>query len=109
MTATNSKPELVIGIVAKIGTDLETINEIFSQELIQYSYKVVPVKVTKALEVEPLLSLVGNDVIRTSREERYSTSMDACNKLREKYGNDIMAKVAVTQVTALREQTYRKR
>lgn len=62
MAAMKKKPELIIGIVAKIGTDLEMINQIFAEELVQYGYAVIPVKVTNALKVEPLLSLVGGNL-----------------------------------------------
>lgn len=102
------KPELIIGIVAKIGTDLESINEVFSEELIEYGYAVIPIKVTESLKTEPVRSLVGTKVISSPREDRYSTSMDACNKLREMCENDVMSKIAITQISSIRGEVGKK-
>lgn len=97
------KPELIIGLIAKIGTDIEKINVSIAEVLREYEYQVVRVKVTDAVKQSSIQRIIKSPIISEPIEKRYSSSMDACNRLRGKLGNEVMAEVAISNINALRK------
>jgi len=102
------KPELVIGLIAKIGTDIEKINVSIAEVLREYDYQVVRVKVTDAVKQSSIQRIISSPIVSEPIEKRYSSSMDACNKLRSKLGNEVMAEVAISNISAVRESKQHK-
>ena len=105
---TSKKPELIFGIIAKIGTDLDAVNESIANELSQYGYSSVPIKLTTALSEKAIQNKLKKTIDRSSLEKRYMSSMDACNELRKKAGNEVMAELAVSQIVSLRKKVQKK-
>lgn len=98
------KPELVIGLIAKIGTDLEVITTAISDALNEYEYELAKIKITDSLKSPILTASLTRQIESSPLEQRISTSMDACNDLRMKFGNEFMASLAVTQISATRTE-----
>jgi len=76
--------------------------------LVQYGYNPFLIKLTEALS-EPLLKKkLRKKVDSSSLEKRYSTSMDVCNELRRKAGNEIMAELAISKIVSTRKKAINK-
>lgn len=103
------RQEIVIGLVAKIGTDVEAVQSCLSSELDEYGYDTILIKVSKLVN-HPKVSDLGLTEIDDQYFESYcSTAMDACNELRSKCGNSIMAELSVDFIRSLREKHSKDR
>lgn len=92
--------ELIVGLVARIGVDTAGIVRTISAELQQYRYTVHEIKVTSLLDAfSNHLTLVS-----APRAERYFSYIKACNFLRSKFHDDIMALLAIMEIFARRSE-----
>ena len=93
--------ELVIGLVAAIGTDLDRAHSIISERLSRAGYNIKTIRISK--EVIPLLTPVpesGNDKYKRSKD-----LIDAGNRAREKSDdNSVLALGAALSISAKREK-----
>ncbi|OOY16702.1 anti-phage dCTP deaminase [Thioclava sp. DLFJ4-1] len=96
-----ASPELVIGIVGRIGVDTVEVSSWLKQELHSLYYKSRVIKLTDHLkEVD-----VGVKLQDSPAEARFDTRIKACNLLRELSGrNDYFAMVAVVNIAFARQQ-----
>ena len=101
MSDTN-KPELVFGIIAKIGTDIEKVMTLISRELTQFEYEPIPVKLTSLMTTRRITSKLETKIKKSPVEDRYGSSMDACNELRKKVGTASMANLAIMGISKQR-------
>lgn len=105
MTKSTTKPELIFGIIAKIGTNTDKVIDLISNALIQYDYEPHTIKLTTLIREPKIKSKISIEIKSDTVERRYSTSMDACNELRKKYGNSVMAELAITKIKQARKKS----
>ncbi|MGD0211270.1 MAG: hypothetical protein ABSC14_09875 [Desulfomonilia bacterium] len=89
---TIESPEIVIGLVGRIGLDTRLVSEKIKSVLSTYSYETKILKVTSLLpKLKALPTIIDHPL-----EEYYKTRIAACNKLREiSERNDILACLAI--------------
>jgi deoxycytidylate deaminase len=93
--------ELIVGLVARIGVDTGGIVQTIRTELEQYKYIVHEIKVTNLLDAfSDHLNL-----IKTPREKRYFSYIKACNTFRSKFQSNIMAMLAVMEISTRRSES----
>ena len=89
------KPELFIGLVGKIGVQKNSVINLIKKEAVAYGYETNIIKITSALSEEPF----GYTKCTTSVDKKYNATIEYCNSLRKKYGNnEIMSLIAVAQI-----------
>ena len=94
-------PELVIGLVGPIGTDLKLVQKILSEELEKVGYQSIDIQLTELLQALD----IGLRLKSSPLEERYSSYIDAGNKLRQITGRqDVFALLSVLAVQQKRTQ-----
>jgi cytidine deaminase len=100
---TVSDPELVIGLVGRIGLDTRLVTKKISSVLAEYGYDTIPIKVSSLVpDLEQLPKPVDHPL-----ESYYSSRIAACNKLREiAERNDILACLAVMKIRDLRQEAH---
>jgi cytidine deaminase len=97
-----SGPELVIGLVAPVGTDLDGLQAALTESLLQVGYEAGAIRLSALLSAVP--GLTTRLTCRTE-DERYTTHMDAGTELREKMGRgDALALLAVSAIMDKRQQ-----
>ena len=96
---TIESPEIVIGLVGRIGLDTRLVSEKIKSVLSTYSYETKIIKVTSLLpKLKALPTIIDHPL-----EEYYKTRIAACNKLREiSERNDILACLAIIRIRELR-------
>jgi cytidine deaminase len=99
---TVQRPEVVVGLVGAVGTDLETIADLVSEIVQRYGY-----------DVEPTISLSGllgdiqrkRPLAKSPREKYINSRMDAGNKLRRDVERgDALAQLAVAEIVRRRRE-----
>lgn len=96
-----SNPELVIGLVGRIGLDTRLVSRTIASVLAEFGYEIIPIKVTALLPDLPQLPALIDHPL----EKYYESRIDACNRLREIAGrNDILACLAVMKIRDLRAE-----
>ena len=93
-----SKPEIIVALIAKIGTDVGRVSEVIKEELGEYGYDTHLIRVSGLLEHPKVRKLNLTEVKKAPFHEYCNSAMNACNELRAKTSNDIMAKLAVAAV-----------
>lgn len=92
---TIANPEIVIGLVGRMGLDTKIVTESLSEILSLYNYRVIPVKLTSLL---PSIENIP-EIIDHPQEVYYKSRIEACNKLREiSERNDILACLAIIKI-----------
>jgi deoxycytidylate deaminase len=96
-----SDAEAVLGVVAPVGTRVDTVQEVLMERLTQFRYKLVPIR---------LSGLIGHFKLRTQLVsappgERIHSHMDAGNELRDEFGRaDVLALASVRAIRIEREE-----
>jgi hypothetical protein len=85
-------PELVIGLVGRLGVDTKNVSKLVSEQLRALHYDSVTIKITDYLKTKKFEIDVKDQKI----EERYESYIDACNHIREKANrNDFFVSYAI--------------
>ena len=92
--------ELVIGLVAAIGTDLHSVENAISDQLRAFNYRVRPLRLSELAEREA--KALGVKIKDTPESERIRTHMDAGDKLRERHSDDWLAIRAIAEISRSR-------
>lgn len=94
-------PELVIGIVGRIGVDTKAVTSWIRKELHALHYKSATIKITDFLKTKDFdFELEDNPV-----ENRYTSRIDACNSLRETSArNDFFVAYAIQSIIEKRAE-----
>jgi deoxycytidylate deaminase len=103
MVVNRARTELVFALTSAVGTDLGSVDEILTSYLgTDYRYEVVPIK---------LSDLLGNGTLRlataidqSSKFKRYETLMDAGTEARKNFGDDALARVAVSKINMMLDE-----
>jgi cytidine deaminase len=74
-------PEIVLGLVGAVGTDLELVSRFLSEALADLSYRCVPIQLSKLMHDLPLSP--WKDLTDSSEYDRYDKHMTAGNQFRE--------------------------
>src|SRR5215471_1540615 len=93
--------ELVFGLVAPVGADLDTFEADLSTQLRRYGYE------PKVIRLSALLKQVQDPEIRlreTPEFIRLKSYMDAGNRLRERSGSEILALWAIAEIKSRRNE-----
>ncbi len=94
-------PELVIGVVGAVGCDLPGISDSLETSLREVGYDAHAIRLSHRLhDLEPWSHLSAIH----DQEEYISGHMDAGNALREKAGQDVMARLGMAQIRILRQR-----
>jgi deoxycytidylate deaminase len=94
----SAKPEIVIGIIARMGVDVGAVVESINAESLKYRYKSVHIKLTGFLkDIDH-----GCNLEVHSTERRYTTYIEACNKARSKAKDAGFFSYLATQTIGLR-------
>ena len=93
--------EILVGIVARIGVDTKAIVQAIVDELKEYRYDTIEIHITDS--IKGLLNLPP--IIQEPIEARYTSYISACNDLRSKSSDDIMAKLAIEAIKSRRSGT----
>jgi deoxycytidylate deaminase len=96
---TVANPEIVIGLLGRIGLDTRLVSEKISKVLSDYDYDIKVIKVTSLVPTLPQLPKIEDHPL----EIYYDTRIRACNRLRESSErNDILACLAIMRIRDLR-------
>jgi cytidine deaminase len=91
-------PPLVFGLAGPIGADLEYIEECLCDSLTGFGYSHYPIRITKLMQdVECELS-----IDESTSYTGYDSKICYANRLREKYGDDILAALAISAIRSVR-------
>lgn len=97
----DSASELVIALVAPLGTDLKKVIDPIEEKLKLFQYTPYRIKLSSMLEY--YASDLGIELKYSPEADRIKTHMNAGNKLREKIGRgDALALLAVQEIARLR-------
>jgi len=92
--------ELVVGLVAAIGTNLESAVSAISDQLRAFNYEIVPLRLSELAEVEA--KRLGVKIKNAPESDRIRTHMNAGDKLRERYGDDWLVQRAIAEISRWR-------
>ena len=96
MSDYNSYPELVIGLVAPVGVNLENVQQTIIDYLKQFKYVPNLVKISGLIKTLPFLDV---KIDESSEYKRIDSLMSAGNEAREKTKrNDFLAALAISEV-----------
>lgn len=92
-----SFPELVFGIVAPIGTNIDSVCDALKQSLMSVDYRAEVIHLTKLME------FFTDDKIDKPLKTRYEEKIQQGNQLRRIYGNSVLAELALLAIKTLRD------
>ncbi len=96
---TVANPELVVGLVGRIGLDTRFVSEKIALVLSDYDYKTKIIKITSLVPTLPSIPPLKDHPL----EKYYDSRIIACNRLREISGrNDILSCLAIAKIRELR-------
>lgn len=92
-------PELVIGFVAPIGTDIAPVISSFRTHFEKKNYRVIEIKVTDTFSVLQQYVSPHIPLVKTPLHDRYKTFIDYGDQLRTHFDDDsLLAATAIAQV-----------
>lgn len=90
-------PELVFGLVGPIGTDLNMVTNVLTEELTRVGYKTVLIQISQLMHLlTPTLPKSGPEDVR------YKTHMTAGTNLRGELGEEVLALLSCIKISAER-------
>lgn len=95
-------PELIFGLVAPIGVDLDLIVESLSSALAAVRYKASEFRLTDLMKEVPIGKPASDDI----SVESYRQRIEYANEVRKRFGNDAMSVIAMSAIRAFRESTH---
>ncbi len=91
--------ELVFGVVAAVGTDLDAFESLLSDLLIRFGYKTATTRLSAFLDRAASVQALETTLDSSSEFARIKSHMDAGNELRERYDQgDVLALLAVSDI-----------
>lgn len=98
----SSAPELVFGLVAPVGVDLDLVADVLSQLLREMRYESKLFKLTSLMTEVP----IELPLARTPYIESIKDRIKYANEIRNKLGDDALAAMAVSAIRTFREQEW---
>jgi hypothetical protein len=98
-------PELIFGLVAPIGVDLELVAEVLSQSLKEMNYQAHQFRVTKLMrEIPNGLTIAENPYIRSFKDR-----IAYANEVRRLLGDEVLAALAISAIRSFRAEERERR
>lgn len=97
-------PELVVALCGPIGSPLHETAEQIKNALNEFGYNTVPIRLSELIRLNT--DFVGIEIDKTSRYSEIDTLIQAGDELRNKLGNDFLAKMAIAKISADRKKAY---
>jgi len=97
---TISHPEIFIGLVSPLGTDLERVEIEIKAQLKELGYKSHTVRLSEGVSH---ISSYKKDLVEEPEEERIRSYMDAAKLLRNKMGGGVLAHISTLRIRAIRK------
>ncbi len=97
-------PELVIALCGPIGSPLHEASLQTIHALVEFGYTTATVKLSDLIRINA--TDVGVSIDTSSKYSEIKTLIQAGDTLRSRFGNDILAKLAIAKVRADREKAY---
>ncbi|CAH1656802.1 Deoxycytidylate deaminase [Hyphomicrobiales bacterium] len=95
-------PELIFGIVAPIGVDLDMVTEQLIAKLREMEYATNELRLTKLMRELP----IRQPICDTPYVQSYKDRISFANEARKRYGDDALAALAISAVRAYRAQIH---
>ena len=96
-------PELVFGLVAPVGVDLDLVTEVLAQLLREMRYESKIVKLTSLMKEIPISLPLGDAPYIESIKNRIAYA----NEVRKKLGDDALAALAISAIRSFREEEWK--
>lgn len=91
-------PEIFIGLVAPIGTNLKKVKAELTRQFTTYDYDIVEIKITElAFDLKTLKE-------KLPKSFQYYLKMELCRELREEYGSGVLAALSIKNILRERKQ-----
>lgn len=101
----STAPELMFGIVAPIGVDLDLTIEVLEHTLQEMDYEARTIQLTKLMREVPLgISLDPSQAI-----ESYRARIRYANEVRRRLGNEALASMAISAIRSFRAEEWARR
>lgn len=98
-------PELIFGLVAPIGVDLNLVTEILGEALDDMKYQVHTLRLTKLMQEIGLdLPLAENPYIQSFKDR-----IAYANEIREKLGDEALAALAISAIRSFRDAWHKQK
>lgn len=98
-------PELVFGLVAPIGVDLDLVSEVLGQTLLEMDYEARSVRLTTLMKEVP----IGLEIADTPYIKSYKDRIAYANEVRAKLGDASLAALAISAIRAYRAEEWKRR
>src|SRR5215472_6818909 len=98
-------PELIFGLVAPIGVDLELVAEVLSQSLKEMNYQAHQFRVTKLMREIP----TAVTIVETPYIQSFKARISYANEVRRLLGDDALAALAISAIRSFRSEERERR
>jgi hypothetical protein len=98
-------PELIFGVVAPIGVDVDIITEVLERSLQEMDYDACLLRLTELMKEVPISKQISDAPLLQSYRDRISYANEVCRLL----GNDALAALAISAIRAFRAKERKQR
>ena len=97
-------PEIIIALCGPIGSPLHETAEQISFSLKKYGYKTYDIRLSDLIRINSKYTNISID--ESTKLKKFKSLITVGDKLREIYGSDILAKLAIAKISAERKKNF---
>ncbi|MEP8705053.1 anti-phage dCTP deaminase [Enterobacter roggenkampii] len=97
-------PEIIIALCGPIGSPLHETAEQISFSLKKYGYKTYDIRLSDLIRINSKYTNINID--ESTKLKKFKSLITVGDKLREVYGSDILAKLAIAKISAERKKNF---
>ncbi|MGK9432887.1 anti-phage dCTP deaminase [Pantoea agglomerans] len=97
-------PEIIIALCGPIGSPLHETAEQISFSLKKYGYKTYDIRLSELIRINSKYTKINID--ESTKLKKFKSLITVGDKLREIYGSDILAKLAIAKISAERKKNF---
>ncbi|HBR1291210.1 TPA: hypothetical protein L9L25_003310 [Klebsiella quasipneumoniae subsp. similipneumoniae] len=97
-------PEIIIALCGPIGSPLHETAEQISFSLKKYGYKTYDIRLSDLIRINSKYTKINLD--ESTKLKKFKSLITVGDKLREIYGSDILAKLAIAKISAERKKNF---
>ncbi|HEI9844187.1 TPA: hypothetical protein SLN72_001134 [Morganella morganii] len=97
-------PEIIIALCGPIGSPLHETAEQISFSLKKYGYKTYDIRLSDLIRINSKYTSINID--ESTKLKKFKSLITVGDKLRENYGSDILAKLAIAKISAERKKNF---
>lgn len=97
-------PEIIIALCGPIGSPLHETAEQISFSLKKYGYKTYDIRLSDLIRINSKYTSINID--ESTKLKKFKSLITVGDKLREIYGSDILAKLAIAKISAERKKNF---